>query len=293
MFRFGICNPTDIAATAATHTRAILRNRSAMQGVIESLHTLAVSHITYSRSLALVVRQVLYNLIAIDRDIAEAFRETFIDEVTYTFFEFWAQFLEYPAQRSTLHSDALKSAHRLAVCAFIGDLLYAGMLTCAKFEWCAVYLMHRVRSGRLLQCIYALFAHGCAHRPCEVSPGFLEECMAILRGRCARYLGFTKDAQYLRVLLTALAFEARSLTASQSFVHFIDPHLDLNSAITASVCHAACHSDGSVGGNPSTQYSSGLGSSTGLPRVSPVLSASSASSEELLELAVPLTTEEP
>ncbi|KAF9474453.1 hypothetical protein BDN70DRAFT_936643 [Pholiota conissans] len=149
MFDLTICSSTEIAATAAFYAKTIMENKNAMDAVIESLHTTGVSRINYSRSVALLARRVQLYLEFVDSELSQKFRKTLVETVIDIYFEFWAGLIGYTSTKATHQSEALSSANAIALCGFMGDLRYAGMITFTIFELCLSYLIHRIKELEL------------------------------------------------------------------------------------------------------------------------------------------------
>lgn len=87
-----ICSPSYIAYHASTHTRAILSQSNSSGAVamsIETLVTTAVAQAHYTRSVAIVARQIANRLKCEDAPLAHQFSECLADAVVAAFFAYW------------------------------------------------------------------------------------------------------------------------------------------------------------------------------------------------------------
>ncbi len=85
---FNICGLDYIASHASSYTDAIL-SRNAMDIVIESLVTSAVAHKIYTRSIAIVTRQVTNRLRCENALLADKFTACLTDTALGIFFAYW------------------------------------------------------------------------------------------------------------------------------------------------------------------------------------------------------------
>ncbi|KAF8172674.1 hypothetical protein BJ912DRAFT_1047195 [Pholiota molesta] len=233
MTRFSICSLYDIESNGTALAHIILADKNAMDAVIESLNTTAVSQIEYTRSIAILARHIEDNLDAIDIDLAAEFRERLTDEAISTYISFWENLLDR-APKGYARSNALAAADPIAVSAFVGDLLSSKMIDFEAFEGCLLYLMDGVTSALHLRCLRTLFAHGCARYQPETSHWLFKEYMDRINRRC--------EEQKLRELLHDLMFRP----PAASYPNVVDRHLDLDGALMASVCPVNWHAENRV-----------------------------------------------
>lgn len=90
--QFAICNSDHIARHASAHASAILSHLSSRDAVdmnAESLVITAVENRDYTRSVAIVARQISNRLRCEDALLTHKFTECVIDAVMAVFFAYW------------------------------------------------------------------------------------------------------------------------------------------------------------------------------------------------------------
>lgn len=93
-----ICSPSYIAYHASKHTRAILSQSNSHDAVamsIETLATTSVAQVDYTRSVAVVARQIANRLKCEDAPLAHQFTECLADAVVVAFFAYWRVWLRF------------------------------------------------------------------------------------------------------------------------------------------------------------------------------------------------------
>lgn len=95
-----ICNSNYLANHASAHTRAILshsNSRAAVALSVESIVTAAVSQLHYTRSVAIVSKQIMNRLkCEAGPQLAHKFTECLVDAVGGVFFAYWRVSIELP-----------------------------------------------------------------------------------------------------------------------------------------------------------------------------------------------------
>ncbi|KJA19439.1 hypothetical protein HYPSUDRAFT_204654 [Hypholoma sublateritium FD-334 SS-4] len=237
---FAICHSDYIAYHASAHTRAILKLRrtksnSAIDMSLDTLVTAAVAQREYTRTVAIVAQQITSYLRWEDALLAHRFTERLEDAVTKAFFTYWREYLRCDAP-GYIPTHAANAVDPVALCAFVGDLFSARMISFGLFDDCVRALLAFTPSEFLLECLYGIFAHGRAYRHAALTPAYLLGCIGSIEQKCAAYRGpeilFFKENR-----LTALIYEI-GFRAEGSFVaDVVDWNLNLDTALTtASVC---------------------------------------------------------
>ncbi|KAF9486116.1 hypothetical protein BDN70DRAFT_988137 [Pholiota conissans] len=242
MFRFGICTLASIDTTATTLTRNILLgSATTIDATIETLLITGVSRIYYSRSVALLARQIHRTLSCYSATLARRFRDKLVDEVIGAYFEFWAEEL-HPStpQKHSSYGNTPKLTNPFALSAFIGDLRYAELISFGTYEWMMMYLLHRLREPYHLQSLQLLLAHGCSQHQPEVSSAYLERCGNIVWSRCQRFFKsgcISEEERQLHTLLSELSLIAQHPEASWTVT--FDRRLTLERVLISASCSSS------------------------------------------------------
>ncbi|KJA19357.1 hypothetical protein HYPSUDRAFT_204584 [Hypholoma sublateritium FD-334 SS-4] len=231
--QFTICSSDYIAYHASALTRAVLANsRRAMNMVVESLVTTAVAQLEYTRSVAILSRQISNRLRCEDALLAHKFTEGMADAVVGAFFAYWAErkLRIAPGYAPKRTADAVDP---IALCAFVGDLFSTGVLPFTEFEECVSTLLSIKPSTLLLECLCAVFAHGGAYHHPAMTPAYLLACIGAIERKCAAYRRIEFfEATKVTAVIGSIMFRAKG----EFIKDVVDKKLNLDTALARFPC---------------------------------------------------------
>ncbi|KAJ3505749.1 hypothetical protein NLJ89_g7255 [Agrocybe chaxingu] len=199
-----ICHPREIEHTAALYVTGSDASLATLAAVIQQIHIAAITQPKYTRSLALVVKEMLEGFRWRNTHLYVTFPETILDLAQSTFLNYWNNV--FHGTRAELDDDDdfceldTHAIDPLAVSSYIGDLFSLGLVSFKMFDRAATYLVSHMTKLSHIHCVYALFAHAGAYYNPQMTRDFLRGCLVLVR-QSAPYI---KDAYPAARLLTDL-----------------------------------------------------------------------------------------
>jgi len=87
--QFPICHPREIEQTALHLVTTLLSRKDSLEDIITHIHTTAMTRGVYTRSLALVVKMMVENLLWSNSDMHATLQDEIVDLAVATWVDYW------------------------------------------------------------------------------------------------------------------------------------------------------------------------------------------------------------
>lgn len=222
---FSICSSDYIAYHSDAQMRAILTHsntRDALNLSIENLVTTGATQSDFTRTIALVVREISDLLEQKKPHVAHRFAANLAGAAVSVFLSYFtvrpSPILSHmhlrltkilkphqerqrrlaPGYRPNRTADAIDP---LSLCAFVGDLFSVRILTFDEFDDCVSALLSCTPSAYLFKCLHALIARGSGPAHPKMTSNYLLQCIASIKNMCAKH----RNVEFLEVRLFFLS----------------------------------------------------------------------------------------
>ncbi|KIM35827.1 hypothetical protein M413DRAFT_32183 [Hebeloma cylindrosporum] len=230
--QFPICHPRDIEQTALHLVATLLSRKDSLEDVIMHIHTTAMTRADYTRSLALVVKMMIDDLLWRNSDMDATLQDEIVDLAVATWIDYWNISLGC-APDGYEPSTETNFVDPFAISAFIGDLRCLGLLSFEVFETCVAFLLNRMQTPMHLRCLRLLFSHGGAYTRCGFNVPSLFKCQEVIKKRSAHFIRMHTVEEYL---LHEVINDLINRELGSYYGQYWDERLDLEDALMGSVC---------------------------------------------------------